>query len=71
MKNTFNELFNAKKTVSEIEILRKLSAIQDNCFTTKIYDIIIPDIDVNSADPIEYLFIVMDREETDLNQVLN
>ena len=35
------------------------------------YDIIIPDVDVNSGDPIEYMFIVMDREETDLNQVLN
>lgn len=27
MKNTFSELYNAKKTVSEIEILRKLSTI--------------------------------------------
>ena len=31
-----------KKIVSEIEILRKLSSIESNCFTTLILDLILP-----------------------------
>ena len=62
----FKEKYNAKKIVSEIQIMRKLSSIESNVFTTHVFDIIIPEIDVNSTELIEYIFIVMDREETDL-----
>ena len=71
IRNAFKDLYNATKIIGEIEILRKMSAIKDNCFTTHIYDLIIPEIDIESTDSIEYLFIVMEFEETDLCQVLN
>ena len=71
MTKLFKEKYNAKKTVGEVEILRKLSALKGNCFTTHIYDVITPEFDVDSADPIDYLFIVMEKEETDLCKVLD
>ena len=71
MKTTFVDGYDAKKRVSEIQIQRKLSEIKDNCFTTKIFDIIVPDIDIDSADPLDYIFIVMDIEDTDLAEVLD
>ena len=71
MKSTFVDGYDAKKRVSEIQILRKLSEVKDNCFTTKIFDIIVPDIDMDSSDPLDYIFIVMDIEDTDLAEVLN
>ena len=71
MSNTFKDIYNAKKIISEIEILRKLSEIDGNCFTIQIYDIIFPEFDVESADEVEYIFIVMEYEETDLCHVLN
>ena len=71
MTSSFQDNYDAKKKVSEIQILRKLSAIKDNCFTTKIFDVIISDINLESSDPLDYIFIVMDIEETDLSEVLN
>lgn len=71
MTSSFVDEYDAKKRVSEIQILRKLSAIKDNCFTTKIFDVIVPDIDLDSPDALDYLFIVMDIEDTDLAEVLN
>ena len=50
--------------------MRKLSTIEDNCFTTHIFDVIIPEIKVDSSDPISYMFLVMDYEETDMDTVL-
>lgn len=71
MKQTFRDQFNAKKIVSEIEIMRKLTSVKGNCFTTKIFDVILPEVDVSSDEPLEYLFIVMDQEDTDLYKVLD
>ena len=34
--------YQLKKIVSEIQILRKLSSIESNCFTTLILDLILP-----------------------------
>jgi len=70
MKNCFNDPYDAKKRVSEIEIMRKLSGIDGNCFTTHLFDIIVPDIDLSSDDPLDYLFMVMDIEDSDLDVVL-
>ena len=71
MRETFADDYDAKKRVSEIQVLRKLSALQNNVFTTKIYDIIVPEIDLTTNSPIAYIFMVMDIEETDLAEVLN
>ena len=47
--NVFESNYAAKKLVSEVHILRKLSAVPGNTFTTKIYDIIVPKNFKNSS----------------------
>lgn len=42
MKNTFSDSYQARKTLREIKILRKLSRIPNNLFTTALIDIILP-----------------------------
>lgn len=71
VKNCFKDGYNARKLLSEIQIMRKLTEQKNNCFTTHIYDVIFPEIDESSEDPLEYVFIVMDYEESDLKQLLN
>ena len=42
MKNIFGDIYQARKTLREIKILRKLSRIPNNLFTTHLIDIILP-----------------------------
>ena len=42
MKNIFDDLYQARKTLREIKILRKLSRIPNNLFTTNLLYIILP-----------------------------
>lgn len=42
MKNIFGDVYQARKTLREIKILRKLSRIPNNLFTTSLLDIILP-----------------------------
>ena len=56
--------------ISEIQILRKLTAIPNNVFSTLIYDIISPNIDVDSNEKIAYIFIVMEYIDTDLSKIM-
>ena len=42
MKNIFSDEYSARKTLREIKILRKLSQIPNNLFSTKLYDLILP-----------------------------
>jgi len=46
MKNIFADSYQARKTLREIKILRKLSRIPNNLFTTLLLDIILP-VDIN------------------------
>ena len=71
IRNVFKDLYDAKKIIGEIELLRKMSEISGNCFTTHVYDIILPEFDTDSTDAMDYLFIVMEFEEMDLCKVLN
>ena len=71
IKNCFKDGYNARKLVSEIQIMRKLSEQKSNCFTTHIYDVIFPEFDASTEDSLEYIFIVMDHEESDLRQLLS
>ena len=58
--------------LSEVYILRKLSAIKSNVFTCKVLDIIAPySIDTANSDPIDIVFIVMEYEGHDLNKLLS
>jgi len=48
MKNIFADSYQARKTLREIKILRKLSRIPNNLFTTALMDVILPEgIDLN------------------------
>ena len=42
MKGIFNDLYSARKTLREIKILRKLSRVPNNLFTSILIDIILP-----------------------------
>lgn len=42
MENVFGDVYQARKTLREIKILRKLSRIPNNIFTTNLIDIILP-----------------------------
>ena len=66
MTNLFNHLYTSKKIVSEIQIMRKLSSIPNNEFTPKIYDVITPNIVMDSKSKLPHLFIVMEYVDSDL-----
>ena len=67
----FSNEYSSKQLITEIQILRKLSDIKENEFTTKIFDIILPEIDQNEEDPqIDYVFIVMQYVDTTLAATL-
>ena len=53
-----------------MELLRKLSAIEENVFTTKIYDVLTPAFDVHEDEPIEYMFLVMEMVEQTLSETM-
>ena len=57
-----------KKTLGEVQLLRRLSALPDNTFTTKLIDVILPENSV--SDPIREVAIVMELMPTDLRKVL-
>lgn len=68
MKNIMRDSHEACKVVSEVHILRKLSTLKENVFTTKVFDIILPkDVGENDEKPIDFLFIVMEYVEFDLH----
>ena len=70
MKNTFYDTYTSKKLISELYILRKLSAIKENVFVTKIYDIIVPQALEKDNTAIDSLFVVMEYVDFDLRKML-
>ena len=63
LKNCFTDDYEAKKLLNEIQFMRQLSAIKENCFTTRLFDVIIPnDVNVETAEPLEYVFLVIEME---------
>jgi mitogen-activated protein kinase 1/3 len=70
MSNIFSDIYCAKKELSEINVLRKLTSISSNQFTTLLYDIVIPNIDYDNSEPIQHIFLVMEMVATDLNSVI-
>ena len=59
----FKDAYVAKKTIREIQIMRKLSQFKDNTHTVKLYDVV-------TNDELGYVFIVMEYLKSDLKQVL-
>lgn len=50
--------------------MRKLTSIDENYFTTMIYDVIVPDFDPDEYEELSHLFIVMEYVDSDLQKLL-
>jgi len=70
ISDLFVDIYSAKKELSEINLLRKLTSIEQNVFTTQIYDIIIPEIDYDNSEPIKHIFLVMENVTCALQNVI-
>ena len=71
LTNIFKDKYQARIVLSEIKILRELSDLKDNVFTTKVHEIILPeDLNPSSDNPIDYIFIVMDYIQHNMSHVL-
>ena len=64
-----DSIYRSRQIVSEVQILRKLSGIEGNDFTTRLYDIIIPDID-NPDSKVTCIILVMESLDLDLRGTL-
>ena len=60
----FRHNYDSKKIIREIQILRQLSQMPNNQFTTKIFDIITP-----PNGDMSFIFIVMEHMQTDLKKI--
>ena len=65
IKDIFKNEYDSKKIVREIQILRQFTQMENNCHTTKIYDIITP----KNMENLDYIFIVMEFMQTDLKKI--
>ena len=65
LRQLFENIYDSKKVIREIQIMRHLTQMQNNHFTIKIYDIIIPENTVT----FDYLFIVMEYMQTDMKKI--
>lgn len=63
IQNVFNDIYHCKKVYREIKILRELTKMKSNVFTTKLIDVIVPKEDFND------IFIVMDHVDHDLKKI--
>ncbi len=63
-----NENFFITKALAEIQVLKKMNTLPNNIFTTKLLDIIIPD--VGAGEPISWVALVTDYVSYDLQTVL-
>ena len=67
ISNVVKDDYSAKKILREITILRQLTKMKNNVFTSKLYDVIIPgDQDETNFNS---LFLVMDYVEHDLKKI--
>ena len=67
--NAFDDIHNVKSVYREIAILRQLSAMDDNIFTVKLLDVIIPD--AKDDDDSLGVFLVMSHVNQDLSQIFS
>ena len=62
MKDLFKDVYEAKKQLRELSILRRFSEMQNNVFTSKI-------LDVQLSPDHAYMFMVLDFMDSDLKRV--
>ena len=60
-----------KYVAREISIMRQLSKLDQNEYTTSLYDIIIPEKACKNMDNLKELFLVMEYVPYDLSDLLN
>ena len=63
LKDIFDDTYSARKMIREIIILRKFTDMQNNIFTTKLLDIILPQ---DSPDNEKQVVFHEDEKEMDL-----
>ena len=71
MSNLFNSAYDAKKLVSEVQILRMFSMLPNNHFTPQVYDVLVSDIGSGSDGKIEYIMIVMEYLNSNLRTLMD
>lgn len=59
IEDAFDSIHSAKRVYREIAILRRLSAMEDNIFTVKIVDVVIPEVEDREQPP--GIFLVMNH----------
>lgn len=70
IKNIFRNHYECRKVIREISILRQLSDMEDNLFTPKLIDIVIPTKKgKDGKDKFEDIFIIMEHYHQNLNCV--
>ena len=69
MKGLSDKTYRSRQLVSEIQLLRKLSSIPNNDFTTRLFDLIVPDIK-SDDDEVNCVILVLEFLELDLRSTL-
>lgn len=69
IEDAFDSIHSAKRVYREIAILRRLSAMENNIFTAKLLDVIIPEVEGREQPP--GIFLVMSHVNQDLAQIFN
>ena len=67
IKELFRSKYNTKQALREITILRKLTELKNNCYTVKLYDVLVPD----DPDQFTDIFLVLSCGKFNLKDVLN
>lgn len=44
VQNVYDDEYNARKILREVQILRNLTHMKNNVFTTKLFDVIVPEL---------------------------
>ena len=68
INNIFKNEYDSKKIVREIQILRQFTQMENNNYTTKIFDIITPK-SIHGMDNLNYIFIVIEFMQTDMKKI--
>lgn len=67
LKDIFRSVYESKKVIREVQILRQMTQMPGNQYTTKLYDLITP----TDEQDFSYLFIVQEYMQTDLKKVFS
>ena len=66
ISNVFTHYYSFKKVMREIQILRELTKMKGNLFTTKLIEVLVP-----SNKDFNEIFVVMDYKSSDLKKLIS